>query len=354
MAREPERILLVRTDRLGDVILTLPMIGVLRKQYPRAVISMLLQHYTGDIVQGHTEVADILWIDDVDGRPVPFFAMLRLIRAHRFDAVVVARPTPRLAWLMFLARIPIRVGTGYRFYSFLFNRRVFEHRKDARRHELEYNLNLLLALGVRAEALKDPVVYGLRISPDDEKSARELLANRGLSLDQPFAVIHPGTGGSAREWQIGNLSELGSRIHRQKKLPVLVTGNQAERSLAETLAAQIGSGSVSVAGDLSMKQLAAVLRRARIWIGHSTGPLHLAVAFGTPVVGLYSQMIPMSPRRWGPYTPLSRVHVPDRPTDCTKCEDGKLGHCPCMDTITVNEVFRSVNELLTEPGLEKA
>jgi heptosyltransferase III len=353
LAKEPERILLVRTDRLGDVILTLPMIGVLRKQYPHAAISMLLQHYTGEIVQGHRELAGILWYDG-DGRPVPFFAMLRSIRAHRFDAVVVARPTPRLAWLMFLARIPVRIGTGYRAYSFLFNSRVFEHRKDARRHELEYNLNLLLALGVRAEALKDPVVYGLRVSPEDEKSARDVLARRGLSLDHPFAVIHPGTGGSAREWQIGNLSELGRRICRQKKMAVVVTGNAAERSLAETLAGQIGSGSVSVAGELTMKQLAAVLERARIWIGHSTGPLHLAVALGTPVVGLYPQMIPMSPRRWGPYTPMSRVHVPDRPADCTKCEDGKLGHCPCMDTITVNEVFRSVNELLTESGLEGA
>jgi heptosyltransferase-3 len=353
MASEPKKILVVRTDRLGDVILTLPVIYALRRAFPRAAISMLLQRYTGAVIEGHTEVSDILWYD-AEGAPVPFLSMVRTVRAHRFDAVVVVRPTARLAWLMFLARIPVRIGTGYRYYSLLFTKRVYEHRKDAQRHELEYNLNLLLPLGVGGQTLGAPVEYGIQISSADDQVTRDMLASRGIAPDQPFAVIHPGSGGSAREWQIGNLGDLGARLWRQKKLPIVVTGSATERGRAVILTQQIGSGTISLAGELTIKQLAALLRRASVWIGHSTGPLHLAVALGTPVVGLYSQLIPMSPRRWGPYTTLSRVHVPDKPVDCSMCEDGILGHCPCMDTITVNEVFRSVVELLTERGTETA
>ena len=353
MAIETEKILIVRADRLGDVILTLPVIYALRRAFPRAAISMLLQHYTGAIIEGHPEVADILWYD-ADGRPVPFLSMLRTIRARRFDAVVVVRPTARLAWLMFLARIRIRIGTGYRYYSLLFTKRVYEHRKDAQRHELEYNLNLLLPLGVGGQTSGEPVEYGIQVSSADDQATLDMLASRGIAPGRPFAVIHPGSGGSAREWQIGNLGDLGTRLWVQKKLPIVLTGNAMERERAENLARQIGSGAVSLAGELTMKQLAALLRRASVWIGHSTGPLHLAVALGTPVVGLYSQLTPMSPRRWGPYTTLSRVHVPDKPVDCSLCEDGTLGHCPCMDTITVNEVFRSVLDLLSERGIEIA
>src|SRR5512140_340077 len=122
------------------------MLARLRQCFPEASPAMLLQRYTGAIVEGHPHAGTLLWYDDNDGL-VPFRVMLTTIRAQRFDAVVLAHPTFRLALLMWLARIPVRVGTGYRFYSILFNRRVFEHRKDARRHELEYNMNLLAELG---------------------------------------------------------------------------------------------------------------------------------------------------------------------------------------------------------------
>lgn len=347
MPADPQRVLIVRTDRLGDVILSLPMVIALRKAFPQVAVSMLLQHYTGAIVEGHPCVEEILWYDN-DGRVVPFLAMVRTIRARRFDAVVIARPTARLAWLMFCARIPVRIGSGYRYYSLLFNRRIFEHRKDARRHELEYNLNLLAPLGVSPEAPRGPASFGITVAPEEDTAARNILAAHGVNPDRPFAVIHPGTGGSAREWYVGNFGDLGARLRSRKRIPVVVTGTTSEGELVRTVVQKIGDAGVPLDGKLSLRELAVVLRLASVWIGHSTGPLHLAVAMGTPVVGLYPQLLPMSSKRWGPYSNRSRVHVPDRPTDCVECVGGKLGHCPCMDSITVNEVYRSVEELLTE------
>ena len=119
-----QRILIVRTDRLGDVVLTLPLLPVLRRRYPTAHIAMLLRRYTGEIVKGNPYANELLWYDDDNGL-VPFRKMSHVLRKENFDAVIVVYPTLRLAFLMFWSRIPVRIGTGYRYYSFLFNRRVF-------------------------------------------------------------------------------------------------------------------------------------------------------------------------------------------------------------------------------------
>jgi ADP-heptose:LPS heptosyltransferase len=141
-----KRFLIVRTDRIGDVILTLPMAKAVKKQFPDAYIVMLIRRYTTELVEDDQNVDKILFYDDSD-RLVPFFQLVASMRAQQFDVVFHTHPRFRLALITWLARIPIRAGTGYRWYSFLFNRKIYEHRKDAKRHELEYNLNLLTTIG---------------------------------------------------------------------------------------------------------------------------------------------------------------------------------------------------------------
>ncbi len=344
----PEKILVVRTDRLGDVILTLPLVSALRRGFPRAHIALLLRRYTGSIVEGHRDVDEILWCDDAEG-DIPFFALLLRLRRERFDAAIAVYPRLRMAVLLFLSGIPVRIGSGYRFYSVLFNRRVYEHRKDARRHELEYNLNLLRPLGVEPPELGGEAEFGIVVPEASGARVGAILSSAGVGQGSAFVVLHPGTGKSAREWPRARMAELGRRIGRDLGMPVVITGTAAEAGLVHGLAAEIGPFAVPLAGTLSLKELAALLRRAAVWIGNSTGPLHLAVAVGTPVVGLYPQLRPMSARRWGPYTRRSRVHVPEKPEDCRECERDPDGICACMESITVDSVLTSVKAMRTEP-----
>jgi heptosyltransferase-3 len=339
-----EKVLLVRTDRLGDVILTLPMVSELRKVHPGTHVSMLLRPYTGAIVEGHAGVEEILWDD---GRYKTFLVLLRALRLRRFDAAVLVHPTLRLALMLFLAGVPVRIGSGYRVYSFLLNVPVHEHRKDARRHELEYNLNLLAPLGVTASVHPGSAEFGVVVPRSAQRRAEEKLRDAGLTLGSAFVIIHPGSGKSAREWPLEKFCGLGRLIHDRTGLLLLVTGIDAERGLAQALTEGIGKGAVSAAGEFSLQELAAVIKRAALWIGHSTGPLHLAVALGTPVVGLYPQLRPMSAQRWGPFATQCRVHVPAKPENCRECGRGDA-FCACMDTISVEEVFHSVEELLAD------
>jgi heptosyltransferase-3 len=220
------RILVVRTDRLGDVILTLPVLSALRECFPHAHLAMLLSRYAGAIVEGSPAVDQILWYDDERG-PVDSRAIVRQIRAGGFDACVVVHPTPRLSWLVFRAGIPVRVGSGYRFYSILFNRRVYTHRKTAERHELEYNLELVSALGCLVAAVK-PLAFPLVVPVDSHRVVESLLSGYGIT--GRYVVIHPGSGGSAREWPLEHFGALACALADRHALPVVVTGTRDEAS----------------------------------------------------------------------------------------------------------------------------
>jgi heptosyltransferase-2 len=337
-----KRILLVRTDRLGDVVLTLPMLPLLRKRFPDARIEMLLASYTAELVAGHPSLDDILLYDGPGGM-VPFMTMLREIRAKSYDTAIIVRPTARLAMLMSCAGIPARIGTGYRYYSLLFNRRVYEHRKHARRHELEYNLALLKELDCPADG--DPE-FCISVPGEVEKRIDVMLHQLGIDTGRPLVVIHPGTGGSAREWPPAYFGSLSARLLDKCAAQVLVTGARGEeRKVAEVILGTQGRG-IPLVGLLTLKELAALIKRAHLFVSNSTGPLHIAVAMGTPVIGLFPQTTVMSPARWGPYTTNKKVFVPDKPLDCVDCRGMKDLPCACMMSIPVEEVFKASSSLL--------
>jgi heptosyltransferase-3 len=338
-----KRILLVRTDRLGDVILTLPMLPALRTCFPDAYIAMLLRRYTGEILEGNPYVDELIWYDR-EHELVPFADMCRTLRERQFDAAIVVYPRIRLAWLMFRSGIPLRVGTGYRYYSFLFNRKVYEHRKNAERHELEYNLNLLKELHCTLPADFTPE-FRIEIPAESQARVEHLLRSLGVERNK-FAIVHPGSGGSAREWPPEKFGQFAHRLASVSTWKVVVTGSKGEEKKVAHVVHASGGTALPLAGQLSIKELGALMQSAALFVSNSTGPLHLAVAMGTPVVGIYPQHTAMSAKRWGPYTGKKMVLVPDRPTDCNVCLESKTA-CECMATIEVEQVMQAAR-LLTE------
>jgi heptosyltransferase III len=339
-----KRILLVRTDRLGDVILTLPMLPLLRKCFPGAYIAMLLREYTAELVEGNPHVDELLSYDDGQSL-IPFTEMLRRIQTKNFDIAIVVHPTPRLAWLMFRARIPERVGSGFRYYSILFNRRVYEHRKDAKRHELEYNLNLLKKLDCPVGGKPE---FSLLVPPEVCSKVDNLFESLGVDREKEIIVVHPGTGGSAKEWPADYFGHLAARLQTERDCQILITGSKAEEHKVARVFTGTKEKAISLAGRLSLKELTAVIKRATLFISNSTGPLHIAVAVGTPVLCMFPQITTMNAVRWGPYTLKKRVLVPDKPVDCTECTNEKEHPCACMMSISVDQAYDAACSLLAE------
>lgn len=338
---EINKILVIRTDRLGDVVLTLPMLPVLRRNFPEAHISMLVSAYTSELLRGNPYLDELLLYDDSSSL-IPFHELLRALKTRGFDTAVVVHPTFRLALLVFLARIPNRVGTGYRWYSFLFNKKVFEHRKDAKRHEAEYNLNLLHAIGCDWDF---PLEFPIEIPARSIQKAREICERYSVTEENPLLIIHPGSRGSSRDWSPANFGRLGARLTTELGATVILTGTKGEEEIVGKVLHHIPQGAINLVNKLGLMDLVALIQRADLLISNSTAPLHLAAAVGTPVIGFYPPIRHLGPQRWGPYTNKKRVFVPDKNL-CPRCQGGECEASDCMDQITVGQVFQAVVELL--------
>ncbi|HEX9615206.1 MAG TPA: glycosyltransferase family 9 protein [Bacteroidota bacterium] len=334
-----KKILIVRTDRIGDVVLSLPMIPILKSALPKSSISFLLRSYTRELTNGQRGIDSILLYDE-DGIEKPLRQMLAQIKSLSFDTVVVTYPTFRLAILMFLSRIPFRIGTGYRWYSFLFNMKVYEHRKTAERHEAEYNISLLRPLGAVVSGPPEP---RLVLTNKDRDEAEMVLKEIRVDAVRPIVILHPGSGGSARDWPPERFGQLAALLVAEG-MQVVVSKGPSEDKLAQSVLAHSDSTAKILPRALPLMSLAALIERAQVFVSNSTGPLHVAAAVGTPVVAFYPPIRQCSSSRWGPLTGNKVIFEPSS-ADCPRCKGGACQANECLKTINAGEVAAAVRTL---------
>jgi ADP-heptose:LPS heptosyltransferase len=329
MPAPPRKILITRTDRIGDVILSLPAAHAIKQAWPDVHVTFLVAEPVAPIVRMCP------WVDDclTTGPREPVRSLAACLRAESFDAAICLYPRAAIARALRAAHIPLRVGTSRRWYSLLFNRRVSVSRAQGGHHESEYNMMILSGLPIPFQASVKPVCEP---SDDAMREARIILGEHGISPDgEGFVVVHPGCGGSARNWGLHRYKELIERLIRDGRR-VVITGSSAEAPLADKLAAGMEAGVTVLAGRTDLETLAAILKSATVFVGPSTGPMHLAAAAGTPVVALFGPVRNTTPDRWGPLGEEHKVLMPPVPVcDCkvNQCRQGD-----CMDLIKVEEV----------------
>ncbi len=136
---KPKNLLIVRTDRIGDVVLSLPLAELVKNNYPDCKVTFLIREYTKDVVSNHPFIDEIIVLKEKEGK-ILINENVKQIAEKKFDAAIIVYPTFQTSLIIYLSKIKNRIGTGYRWYSFLFNNKVYEHRKFAEKHELEFNV----------------------------------------------------------------------------------------------------------------------------------------------------------------------------------------------------------------------
>lgn len=321
MLSEPGRIIVSRTDRIGDVVLSLPVFASLKECFPRTELVALVRGYTAEIVSSFRAVDRVLVYDDSESS----MTTAKKLKSVHADAILFLYPRFRLAAAAVLAGIPARVGTAYRSYSFLHNKRVHEHRRDSLKSEAEYNLSLAKAIGCKSRVMDS----SLEIDGEALRKAERFLVQKGIDR---FIVVHPGSGGSAADWSAGNFRRLCEKIPREFNMTIVVTGSAAERDLCTGISQGIGN-CVMTCGEFSLREFIAFLSRAAAFVSNSTGPIHLAASVGTPVVGIYPNNKPMTPARWSPITDRKIILTPADGSDD-------------LSSITVEKVFGSLRSIM--------
>jgi ADP-heptose:LPS heptosyltransferase len=338
--KELNRLLIVRTDRLGDVVLSLPLSKIIKDKYPDVEISFLLRGYTKDLAEGHPFIDHIILLEEENGSP-DLLANIRKLRSMSFDACLVVYPTFRIALILFLAGIKERIGTGYRWYSILFNKRIYEHRKHGLKHELEYNLNMLKLLGIDTVD-NSKIAFDLGVENDALDKVSGLLEKKKVKPDVPMIIVHPGSGGSAVDLPISRLKELVSNLSSASNAQIVLTGSKAEISICNQL--EIDKKIINFAGLLTLKELIALISLSGILVANSTGPIHIAAALGKYVIGFYPKIPECSAVRWGPYTDRKFIFSPI--IECGNCTKKQCEELNCMNSIDLKNVESKIMELL--------
>ena len=326
-------ILLVRPDGIGDEILCLPVAARIKDVMPQARVGFLSSRHAAPVLANHPHVDEIHVISG-DERFGDLVALFR-----QWEAAIFLKPYRRLLAAAFVARVPIRVATGYRWYSLLANRRVYEHRRLFNKHEAEYNLGLLRGMGIDPGRIETP---RLSLTEGEREDGRRLVAG----LPRIRVVLHPG-GLTPRHWNMSHYHSL-MRVLLEEGYGVVLTGNAEERArLGESTVSH--PGLLNVMGELNVRQLMGAIGACDVLISASTGPAHIAAALGVRTVTLFDPRRNMSAVRWRPLGENVALR-PEVPT-CERCIYEACPYWDCLDRITVGEVQARVRQLLGQVGI---
>ncbi len=320
------RILVARTDRIGDVVLSLPVFASLKSAYPHATICALTRDYTRELLEDRDDVDEVITFES-DNAHVPwrrFSRLLTRIKAKQFDVAIALYLNFSIALLFALAGIPRRVGPAAKAAQFLLTDRIRQSRSKGTRHETDHNLDLLTPLSappVRSAVMEVP-------------AGRQRIFTKAEG--RPLIGVHPGHGGSSRNWPEKNYAELITQLS-SAGCDVALTGAADERELVGRVRDKAEGNVQMYVGSGSLKELACALAELDAFVAPSTGPLHIASAVGKPVVGLYCPIFVCLPQRWGPIGPNDTAITPEVEA-CDKCVDEKCVHFDCMESRRVGKV----------------
>jgi len=324
-----------RTDAIGDVVLTLPVCGMLKQLHPGCRVVLIGRSYTAAVA------AACPWVDDfVELQAKASVADLAAeLRRYGATAIIHVFPNKVVASAAKQAQIPVRIGTRNRLFHWLTcNRLVALSRRHSPLHEAQLNLQLLQPLGYTEVPPLLAVTKLVRLVPAVPlpPSARQLLDAQ--QLGQLNVVLHPRSRGSAREWGLAHFGQLARLLYTAGHR-VFVTGTAeegAELAAAGWLQEHKAYLAADLTGKFTLPEFIAFIAAADGLVAGSTGPLHLAAALGRHALGLYPPIRPMHPGRWGPLGPWAEYVVFDRP-NCQDCR-AQPAQCACIKAIAAEAV----------------
>ena len=366
------RILVIRPDHLGDLILTTPVLNALKEHAPDAHITMMVGPWSREVVARHPAIDHILTcpfpgFQRTDQKPLaPYkllFQMARQLKAAQYDLAINLRYD--FWWgaaLIYLAGIPRRVGyaiqPGKPFLNYALTFPQPEHATVS-------NLRLTSA-GLQAlnyDKLEEPYTpdrYPLRFAPTEEEQrwVGERLAATGITSEVPIVVIHPGTGAAVKLWRNEAWSRCASSISgtslSAKPMHIVLTGSKSEQPMLEEIARSIETAPL-ILSEMTVGQLAALLGRACLVLGVDSGPLHLAVAQRTPTLQLFG---PTDEHIFGPWGPPEQHTVIRAAQKCPGCSaipcnrldfgPEEVSQHPCVRLIPEKQVEQAIASIIAQ------
>lgn len=337
-------ILISRTDRIGDLLLSVPVFKTFKKVYPKTKLAILVSDYAAPILENENYIDKIFTINNKDKHLDD--ALINEINSLECEKALMLYYDKNILKLLKKAKIKQISGPASNFSSVvMLNTWRKQNRHKVHKHELEYNLELLSLLGINTNKW----IKNISITVSD--LAKIKIENQLNLKKKKYIIIHPVMGGSALNWRYSFYGELALRLIDEFNIDVFFTGSNSKEDMEiiNLLLEQTNNKAYSVAGQFDLKHLAAFISGASLLIAPSTGPIHIAAATGVPVIGIYSDIRVQSPKRWAPYTDLAKIFTPKvQCKEIYKCKGEKCEDYLCMDTIDIAELTNAAKTFLTQ------
>jgi heptosyltransferase-3 len=343
-------ILIIKLRHLGDVLITTPVLSVLREAYPQARITMVVNQGTEDMVRGHPDLAEVLPLPRAKEpnfrKELPSqLKLIKAIRNQKFDLSLDFTIGDRGAILSFLSGAPQRLGFTPRRGKQWWWRLAYTRtgpQPEPNKPIVESHLDMLRLLGLQPNKKELQFVW----SPEDEAGLKTVLSQRGGSDQNPYVVVHPTSRWMFKTWRLDGYARVIDYLQEAWGVTVMVTGGpeDKEQEAVQAILAQCRTRPLDLSGLLTLKQLGCLIHGAQLFFGVDSAPMHLAAAVKTPVVALFG---PSGDIMWGPWGKGHRVlkkNWPCRPCGQDGCQGSKVSRC--LVEITDEEVMAAVKVVL--------
>ena len=327
-----KRILISRTDSIGDVMLTLPITGYLKQQFPNCEIFFLAKNYTQPIIECAKYVDKFISWDAIC--KLSKSKQISTIKKFEIDIVIHVFPNKLFAEIAKKAGISIRIGSSHRYFHWLTCNRLIDFtRINSNLHESQLNFQLLKPItGEVNLQIADMQYLSGFVSPEITENVCQYI--------NPFKrniILHAKSKGSAREWGLTNFAKLIELLPKEN-YQIILTGTEEEGLLFRKVLVDPFPFVTDLSGKLTLNELIMLINKADALVACSTGPLHIAAALNKNAIGIYPPIKPIFPKRWGPIGSNSKVFVNE--FECHACQKG--GECKCMLEIKATDVANHI------------
>jgi len=329
-----KRILVIRTDRIGDVIFSTPCVRALREDFPESFIGFLTTPYTKDLLLDNPDISEVI-IYDRNASLWQKLECIKRLRGYKFDLAIILYSVFESAFIALLSGARFRVGYPLNGSGFLLTTKA--DIKNLYKHEIETCLDVVRVIG--ADTLdKSPFLV---ISPEAERYAEDFFMSANISSSDLVVGIHPGGSKEYTHWRREGFAKVADKLISNFGAKVILFGGKLDRDTINYILGLMKESPVLPGPELNLQQLAAVIKRCNIFVGNNSGPVHIAATLGVAVVAIFGNIHPLdSENKW---SPSGEGHIIVRKQmDCPDCHPGHCYNHRCIEMVSVGDVLSAI------------
>ena len=339
-----ENVLVVQTSFLGDTVLTLPLLSEIKRRYPAGKLTLLCAPIAAELLSSH-DVIDEVMVDDKRRQDAGILGLWRkatVLQQKKFTLAISPHKSLRSALLLFLARIPRRVGFRQSKGAFLFHALAD---RDPRLHDVERNLSILHALGIPPDECRRDI--DLPVPDAGREQHRHFLEAAGIDLNKTVIGINAGSVWPTKRWSPDLFARLIKKLKQDVNGEIVLFGGPEDHHTVATIEALCGTEVVNWSGKTALRDLPAAVSACDLFITNDSGPMHIAVACGVPVIAIFCATTPSL--GFYPYT--SKAVIVQKELPCRPCSSHGGRRCPlgtedCIKLIRPDHVLQAAKQML--------